>query len=230
VQLRRTLSKRANDPGRGARLLVRRVASTLPDARSRVLCVGCRNSLELDRFREQGLPDVVGIDLFSSDPRIRVMDMHAMEFASDSFDAVYASHSLEHSFDLRQVVSEIVRVARDGAIVGIEVPVRARAHEADRIEFSGLDELRQTFRPHTREELWAEEQPARSDANDQGTEIARLVFRLRKDRAGSAAPAPARRSHRPLVVPVRLLAAATITALLLAWAARASGLGGDDWL
>ena len=73
-------------------------------------------------------------------------------------------------------------VARDGAIVGVEVPVRAQASAADRIVFSGLDELRTAFEPHVRDELLGEEQPAHSPTNDQGTEIARVVFRLRKGR------------------------------------------------
>ena len=50
------------------------------------------------------------------------MDMHEMTFSDDSFDVVYASHSLEHSYDVERVVREIVRVARDGAVVGVEVP------------------------------------------------------------------------------------------------------------
>jgi hypothetical protein len=60
--------------------------------------------------------------------------------------------------------------------------VRAQASTADRIVFSGLDELRGAFEPHIRDEVLAEEQPPRSPTNDQGTEIARLVFRLRKER------------------------------------------------
>jgi hypothetical protein len=79
-----------------------------------------------------------------------------------------------------RVVGEMARVAREGAVVGVEVPVRAQASTADRIVFSGLDELRDLFRPHIGRELHAEEQAAHSATNEQGTEIARLVFRLRK--------------------------------------------------
>jgi SAM-dependent methyltransferase len=179
VQLRRTLSKRETDPGVGAVTLINRVAEVHPDG-GRVLCVGCRNALELDRFRARGFEDVVGIDVFSVRPDIKVMDMHEMTFADDSFDVVYASHVLEHSYDVGRVAEEIVRVARDGAVVGVEVPVRAQASSADRVVFSGLDELRATFRLHIGEERLAEEQPPHSATNDQGTEIARLVFRLKK--------------------------------------------------
>jgi SAM-dependent methyltransferase len=179
LQLRRTLSKRETDPGVGAVALINSVAAERADGGA-VLCVGCRNTLELDRFHARGFDDVVGIDVFSQREDIKVMDMHEMTFPDDSFDVVYASHALEHSYDVGLVVDEIVRVARDGAVVGVEVPVRAQASAADRVVFSGLDELRAAFRPHIGEERLAEEHPPRSATNDQGTEIARLVFRLKK--------------------------------------------------
>ncbi len=179
VQLKRTLSKRDNDPGVGALTMIDRVAGERPGGGS-VLCVGCRNTLELDRFRDCGFDEVVGIDLFSQRPDILVMDMHDLSFADDSFDVVYASHALEHAYDLARVVRQIVRVARDGALVAVEVPVRVQASTADRIVFAGLDELRRSFEPHVASELLAEEQPPHSPVNEQGTEIARLVFRLRK--------------------------------------------------
>jgi SAM-dependent methyltransferase len=180
IQLRRTLSKRETDSGTGAVTLINRVAEQRPPGGA-VLCVGCRNGLELDRFRARGFEDVVGIDVFSERPDILVMDMHKMSFADDSFDVVYASHSLEHSYDVHRVVREIARVARDGAVVGVEVPVRTQRSAADRVVFSGIDELRGIFEPRIDQELLAEEQPPRTATNEQGTDIARLVFRLRKE-------------------------------------------------
>jgi SAM-dependent methyltransferase len=181
IQLRRTLSKRETDPGIGAVTLINRVAEERQDG-GRVLCVGCRNGLELDRFRARGFDEVIGIDVFSQRHDIEVMDMHAMTFPDDSFDVVYASHALEHAYEVDRVVGEIARVARDGAVVGVEVPVRAQASSADRIVFGGLDEFRAAFEPYIGAEVLAEEQPPHSPTNDQGTEIARLVFRLHKER------------------------------------------------
>jgi SAM-dependent methyltransferase len=178
VQLERTLSKRETDPGAGAITLIDSVANAQPGGA--VLCVGSRNALELDRFRARGFEDVVGIDLFSQREDILVMDMHALTFADDSFDVVYCSHALEHAYDVGRVAAEMVRVAREGAVVGIEVPVRVQASAADRVVFAGLDELQDVFASHVGEALLAEEQPPHSPTNDQGTEIARLVFRLRK--------------------------------------------------
>src|SRR5919201_3494560 len=77
TQLRRTLSKRETDPGVGAVALINRVAEEQRSGGA-VLCVGCRNTLELDRFRARGFDDVVGIDVFSQREDIKVMDMHDM--------------------------------------------------------------------------------------------------------------------------------------------------------
>src|SRR6266508_1450314 len=167
TQLRRTLSKRETDPGVGAVALINRVAEQQPSGGA-VLCVGCRNTLELDRFRARGFEEVVGIDVFSQRADILVMDMHEMSFPEDSFDVVYASHALEHSYDAERVVREIGRVARDGAVVAVEVPIRAQASAADRIVFSGLSELRTLFKPLIGEELLAEEQPPHTATNEQG--------------------------------------------------------------
>ncbi len=182
IQLRRTLSKRETDPGIGAVMLINAVAAAKPAARS-VLCVGARNALELDRFREHGFEDVIGIDLFSQRDDIKVMDMHAMSFGDGTFDIVYCSHALEHAYDVDRAAGEFVRVARDGGVIGLEVPVRTQRSAADRIVFSGLDDVRRVFAGAIGEEVLGEEQPARSATNDQGTEIARLAFTVRKDRS-----------------------------------------------
>ena len=179
TQLKRTLSKRETDPGAGAVRLIDEVTAAQPSGGS-VLCVGCRNPFELDRFRERGFADVIGIDVFSQREDILVMDMHDMSFPDDSFDVVYASHSLEHSYDVDRVAREVVRVARDSAVVGVEVPVRTQQSAADRVVFSGLDEVRDVFREHVREEVLGEEDAPRTETNEQGTDVARLVFRLSK--------------------------------------------------
>jgi SAM-dependent methyltransferase len=221
VQLRRTLSKRRNDPGVGTRLLVDRVARERAGRRSSVLCIGCRNGVELDEFRARGFGDVTGIDLFSQRHDIEVMDMHELAYSDDSFDVVYCSHSLEHSYDVQTVVGEIARVARAGALVAVEVPVGVRASDADRVEFSDLDELREVFEPLAGEEVWADEQPPRTAANDQGTDVARLVFRLEKV---PALVRPARAPAREAVgrVPLRVVMPSAVSVCLaVAWLAKA---------
>src|SRR3954465_4136789 len=193
TQLKRTLSKSETDPGAGAVRLIDEVVEAARGGGS-VLCIGCRNTLELDRFHARGFEHVVGIDLFSQREDILVMDMHDMSFEDDAFDVVYASPSLEnsytveraaspsleHSYDVERVAHEIVRVGRQEAVVGVEVPVRTQQSAADRVVFSGLEELRGVFAAHVGDELLGEEAAPHTPTNEQGTDVARLVFRLRK--------------------------------------------------
>jgi SAM-dependent methyltransferase len=210
-QVERSLGKRSNDPGAGARSLVRELARWTPRGGS-VLCIGCRNGVELDLLRARGL-DPVGIDLFSQRRDILVMDMHDLLFPDDSFDAIYASHSLEHSYNLEEVLSEIRRVARDGAVIAVEVPVRHKGSDEDLLEFSGLDDVRERLLPLSARALLWEEHEARTAANAQGSAVARLVLRIDKPPV-AAAPEPAvvRRRRR---VTVRMVAIACLAAFSL---------------
>lgn len=145
-----------------------------------VLCLGPRSNFELEIFRKKGFFNVVGIDLFSESPDILVMDMHRITFPDNRFDIIYCCHALEHAYDAHKAVSEIIRVARDGALIAIEVPVQCGARGADLIHFRDLDNLYVVFRPYIEQMLWSEEQPPHSPRNDSGTSIIRTVFLIRK--------------------------------------------------
>jgi SAM-dependent methyltransferase len=176
-QLERTLSKRDNDPGVGARILVGRTVDLGGlGPSSRVLCVGCRNPVEIELFLASGVGTVAGIDLFSQHEQILVMDMHAMTFDDGAFDAVYASHSLEHAAAPAEALGEFRRVVCAGGVIAIEVPVRHRGHDADLTEFAGVEDLVAQLEPFAARILWQEEQPARSETNDQGSAVARAIF------------------------------------------------------
>jgi SAM-dependent methyltransferase len=167
----------------GARVLVERLVERGGlSAESSVLCIGSRNGIELDLFRSHGVGDVVGIDLFSQRRDILVMDMHALRFPDDRFDAVYASHALEHAYDLDTVLGEIGRVTRQGGAVAVEVPVRYKGSDADLIVFESLGELREALAPHVATVLWDEEQPAGSRTNAQASAVARIIFEPRHRR------------------------------------------------
>lgn len=181
IQLNRTLLKRNNKPELRAKLLIDKVIEMgSPPKHSVVLCVGPRNNFELEIFRKKGFFNVVGIDLFSESPDILVMDMHRMTFPDNRFDIIYCCHILEHAYDVHKAVSEIIRVARDGALIAIEVPVRFETAGADLIHFQDLDNLCVVFQPYIEQMLWSEEQPPHSPRNDSGTSIIRTVFLIRK--------------------------------------------------
>jgi SAM-dependent methyltransferase len=136
LQLERSLALKAHDPGARSRYLIGRLAEHRPSRPPpRVLCVGCRNRHELDYLADAGFTDTIGIDLHSTDPRIRVMDMHRLEFPDCSFDVLFASHCLEHALDPAMVAAEFRRVLRRGGLIVIEVPVQYGRRGADLWDF-----------------------------------------------------------------------------------------------
>lgn len=180
TQLSRTLLKTGEPLQARTRFLVDTLATYRPLDRSQVLCVGCRNREEVNYFQQKGVKEVVGIDLYSQWPEILVMDMHRMTFPDDRFDIVYSSHSLEHAYDPAQVAREIIRVARPGATVVVEVPVRFETRGADLVDLGSKESLLALFEPHVAELLWSEEQPLESLTNHSGTPIARAIFTITK--------------------------------------------------
>ena len=178
TQLRRTYDKRNAPLQKHTKLLIDKIAATTDLHNKAILCIGCRNVQELDYFRSKGAQSVQGIDLFSEDPSILVMDMHQMNFADDQFDVVYSAHSLEHAHTPAKVAQEILRVARPHAIVAIELPIRYQTRGADLIDLQSLPNLHKLFAPHITAVLLQEEHAEGSPANATGTPIARTIFKI----------------------------------------------------
>ena len=89
---------------------------------SSVLCIGVRNLIEIERFEMVGFKKVNGIDLFSINPKIEIMDMHNLTYDSNSFNCIYAADSLEHAYDIKKVINEIIRVSKNGCLVVVILP------------------------------------------------------------------------------------------------------------
>jgi len=151
-----------------------------PNVDGAVLCIGPRDIFEIESFKRMGFRKVQGIDLLSQGPDVLIMDMHRMTFPDDSFDAVYASHSLEHSYDPARVVGEIIRVAKNGAILAVEVPIKFTPRGADRFDFGGVEGVNRLFAAHIDRVVWTDEQPPGSPMNGSGTAVARTIFSIRK--------------------------------------------------
>ena len=118
--------------------------TVLPVSREKLslLCVGCRNSQELDYLQTRcRLRDLQGLDLQSTDSRITVGDMHQIPFPDHAFDILYACHSLEHAYDLDRTLAECLRVTKSGGIMVIEMPVNYRVSETDRWDVGSAGKL-----------------------------------------------------------------------------------------
>ncbi len=185
-QLRRTLHKKNSVSAERYVFLVNQLGNVTDLSNKRVLSVGCRSRDEIECLFKAGAEYVIGIDLFSEDERILVMDMHEMSFDDESFHIIFSCHSLEHARDYEIVVSEFVRVAKDGALIVVEVPVNFDAEQTggtDIWDYESLDGLKNIFGSHIDHVLYEEFLPAGSSP-DSGTDIVRLMFRLRKNIEG----------------------------------------------
>ena len=84
--------------------------------RERLLLVGPRDIHEfllawLYGFSWRGID---GIDLYSSNPKIKVMNMEDMEIPDDTYDAVFMANTLAYAKNTERCIAECVRVLRPG--------------------------------------------------------------------------------------------------------------------
>lgn len=92
-------------------------------AEAQVLSVGCRFETELLYLVSHGCSrgNVRGLDMISYSPWIDSGNMHAMPYADCTWDVVILGWVLSYSDCPERAASEVVRVARDGALVAVGV-------------------------------------------------------------------------------------------------------------
>lgn len=86
-----------------------------------VLCLGARLGQEVRAFNSLGA-FAVGVDLNPGEYNENVLpgDFHDLVWNDSCVDVVY-TNSLDHSFDLKAVISEIRRVLKDGGLMVLEL-------------------------------------------------------------------------------------------------------------
>lgn len=111
-------------------LLPLSVIETL-DKDSDILSIGCRTEGELLYLLGLGFDrqKIKALDLISYSPWVEVGDMHNMPFADNSFDAVILGWVLSYSDNRPEAAREILRVARDGAVIAIGVEYNPLSNE-----------------------------------------------------------------------------------------------------
>jgi SAM-dependent methyltransferase len=149
-QIRQSRAKRHKDASFRIVPFVELLKQHCPNlaAASPILCIGARNEVELDVFARNGFQNVIGIDLWSSSPRILVCDMHRLIFPDASFDLIFASHVFEHAWDFRRVAAECVRVLRPGGYIFCTVPTGFVPSTHDRYDFNDTKGILEHFDPY----------------------------------------------------------------------------------
>jgi hypothetical protein len=98
---------------------------------ARILSIGPRTEGELLNLLAHGFcrEQIKALDLISYSPWVDIGDMHAMPYADGSFDVVIVGWTIAYSENPRKAVQEIIRVARDGAVVAVGVEYHPRSVE-----------------------------------------------------------------------------------------------------
>jgi SAM-dependent methyltransferase len=151
----------------------------------RTLVVGPRNEAELLLLSSYGFDPakLTAIDLFSYTPVVRLMDMHELKYADNSFDAVYSAFVITYSDDIPKAVAETIRVARDNALIVFvfEHLAEGAGNRFDKNNLgNGPGDLLSQFGPHTGHVYWQE------DSESQGRFTSSVVFRLSKGRPATS--------------------------------------------
>jgi len=116
-----------------------------------VLEIGCGDGYSLDVFVEKGYQYVTGCDINLSKLQsalsfgniVSLQDVHTLGFRREVFDAVYCTHTLEHTYNGYQAISEIFRVLRPGGILFVIVPDHTRYYGDTFIEANEVVPLEQ---------------------------------------------------------------------------------------
>ncbi|CAM9923117.1 unnamed protein product [Heterosigma akashiwo] len=98
---------------------------------AKILDIGCGKCYTLDLFRKKGFRNLEGISCdqveldacHSKGIVARNMDMTLLQYPPSSFDAVWARHSLEHSFAPYFVMFQIYQILKPGGFFYLEVPL-----------------------------------------------------------------------------------------------------------
>jgi hypothetical protein len=153
-----------------------------PDSPS--LSVGPRWLTEIRYFRDiLGLKKHVGLDLFSDDAELVVAgDMHAMPLPDSAYGFIFIKNTMDKSYDIRQLVREIVRVAAPGGIVIIDQNCgHGRTSPIHRTDVQKADNLYRLFAAQTPTKLLvAQNNDIRKIGSDGSTNNVRLAFKILK--------------------------------------------------
>lgn len=142
---------------------------------SRILVVGPRNEYDLLLLAGHGFSwrNIRGLDLISYSPRIDLGDMHAMPYPDGSWDAVLCGWTISYSATPRKAADEVLRVVRDGGLIGIGVEYSTATaeeevasagyliHDRDRLarRVNSVEEILELFRPQVGEVFFRHDAP-----------------------------------------------------------------------
>lgn len=111
----------------------------------RVCCAGCGDGLELEVFRKIGF-QVEGFDLDPEKVRVaqycgltvKLGDLQDPPFSAGIYDAVKATHVLEHALDAPKAAAALLALLKPGGLLFLQAPLEATAPLANPTHISHL--------------------------------------------------------------------------------------------
>jgi len=103
--------------------------------RGKVLEIGCNDGLAMELLIRRGF-EVEGIDIAKEklevaeerNLKVQFAYQEKIPFKDKSFDTIYSSHTLEHSYDVERAVDEYQRVAKRAIVI---VPIEPQTDQPD---------------------------------------------------------------------------------------------------
>lgn len=105
----------------------------------KILSIGPRAEGEIFNIFAHGFEfkNIIGIDLFSYSPLIRLGDMHNLDFNNDEFDIVLMGWCLAYSNNKKKALSEVKRVLTKNGLLVIGYTVSKTLTDQDQINARG---------------------------------------------------------------------------------------------
>ena len=100
---------------------------------SKVLVIGPRNEEDILNLIGNGFKkkNIIGLDLISYSPMIKIGDMHNTEFDDNTFDAIVCGWTLSYSNQPKKFAEEMVRIIKDKGVIAIGVEYSTLSLEDD---------------------------------------------------------------------------------------------------
>ncbi len=101
----------------------------------KILDLGCGDGYAISIFKHYGFDDIVGVDIHPDKLKLAKKlshnvfegDMHNLPFNNEEFEVIFASHTLEHSHDLKIAIAEAKRVLKKDGCFFVIVPIEKSA-------------------------------------------------------------------------------------------------------
>lgn len=151
------------------------------EKQAKILVIGCRNELDLLILFSKGFSTkhVRGLDIISYSPLVDCGDMHRMQYADNTFDAVVCGWTLSYSRTPEVAASEIKRVTRSGGIVAVAVEYCSDTQGQDSLEgysladgspraLNSTNDLVDLFSVETEDILFSHDAPAKRSHTSKG--------------------------------------------------------------